>query len=755
MFPGHSGSPFQAAARQVTGRATEGKLKFVVIDPVMQGGTVAPMGDRGKWIPIKPATDGAFAMAMIRWIIENNRFNATFLTAPNLKVAKEKGFNSWTNACHLVINDPNHPNDRKVLRAEDLGLPLPPLPEPDPLQPTGTPVKKPDYFIVMDKAEGKPVIYTQSTEGDLFFSGEVKGKNGKAIKVQTGFLFLKESAFSKKISAFAKDCGVPEDTIIEIAKEFTSHGTKVGIDGMGNTAAANGMDGAMAHHVLATLVGAIYKKGGLIPGVGGASFNLLANQYKLLGLPKALPPQGLPICRTGVYEETTEYKNKVAKGENPYPSKLPWYSFGIMSFVGGNSDNQTIYSMVNSYPYQAKVLMVWMANPLHSTPGAARKEVINEMKKVERIPLFIAFDAYMGETTALADYIIPDTTPYESWGLPAIWGNFAGKGTALRWPVVQPMTAKLENGRYACYENYLIDVAKKIGIPGYGDQAIPGPDQKMYPLNKPEDFFLKAVANVAFDETPVPDLSEVESKMQDLDGVAATWRNSVKPEEWSKVAYVMSRGGRFASHESGFVGDNYKYANPGCFQIYTESLATAMNSFTGKPFSGVIGYHPEAFADGTPLTKAFPEEQWPLKGASYKAKFRSATMLANSMLRDLNATNHIEINSDDALQFGLKDGEKVKLISATGGEAVGILKARPGIAAGTVAVAFGYGHWEYGARAHKVGDKNVGGDASLGTGVLLSGIGLVDPSFKTIFGFSEMCTGTPSRNGGVYRLEKA
>lgn len=731
-------------------------MKFVVVDPVMQGGAVSPIGKNGKWVPIKPATDGAFAMGMIRWIIENKRYNADYLCAPNFEAAKKKGFNSWTNACHLVINDPSHPNDRKVLRAEDLGLPVPSTPKTDSAQLQGAAPSKPDYFIVMDKAQGKPVIHTQSAEGDLFFEGEVKDKDGKVIKVQTGFLFLKESAFSKEISAYAKDCGVPENTIAEIAEEFTSHGTRVGVDGMGNTAAANGMDGALAHHVLSTLVGSPYKKGGLIPGVGGASFDLLAAKYKLVGLPKALPPRGVRICRTGfAYEDTTEYKNKVAKGEDPYPSKLPWYSFGTTNFVGGNSDNQTVFSMVNSYPYQAKVLMLWMANPLFSTPAAARKEVVDEMKKVERIPLFIAFDAFMGETSVLADYIIPDTTQYESWGLPFVWGNFAGKGTGVRWPVVKPMTAKLEDGRFASFENYLIDVAKKIGIPGYGDQAIPGPDNKMYPLNTPEDFFLKAAANIAFDGNPVPDLSAEETKMQDLDVVMATWKSSLKPEEWSKAAYVLSRGGRFESYGSGFEGDNYKYGNSGCFQTYSEDLATAKNSFTGKPFSGVIGWNPETFADGTPLTKAFPEEQWPLKGASYKGKFRSATMLVNSMLRDLNASNHIEINTNDATRFGLKDGEKVKLISATGGEAVGILKVRPGIAEGTVAVAFGYGHWEYGARAHKVGDKNIGGDASIGTGVLLSGISLVDPSFKTTFGFSEMCTGIPSRNGGAYRLEKA
>lgn len=718
----------------------------------MSGGAVAPIGDNAKWIPIKPATDGAFALAMIRWIIENNRHNIAYLSSPNLETAKKKGFNSWTNASHLVIDDLAHPNNRKLLRAEDLGLPVPTPPLADPLQTSG-PAKQADYFVVIDKTTGKPVIHTNSAEGDLLYSGEVTTQGGKSIKVRTAFLFLKESAFSKEISAYAKDCGIPENAIIEVAKEFTSHGTKVGIDGMGNTAAANGMDGAWAHYVLAILVGAFYKKGGLIPGVGGASYKNVAPgpKYNLVMFPNAPKPQGVRISRTGFpYEKTTEFKNKVAKGQNPYPSKLPWYAFGSAS------DNQAIFSMVNGYPYQTKILMVWMANPLFSTPGAARKEVQEQLKNVQKIPLFIAVDAFMGETTALADYIIPDTTQFESWGIPGIWGNFAGKGTTVRWPIVQPLTAKLTDGRFACYENYLIDIAKKIMLPGFGGKAIPGSDNTMYPLNSPEDFFLRAVANVAYDVTPVPDISEVEKKLQDLDAASSPWKKVLKPEEWPKVLYVLSRAGRFEPYGSGFAGDNYKYANPGCFNLYSEALATAKNSFTGKPFSGVIGWNPEAFADGTPLTQAFPEDKWPFKGASYKAKFRSATMLVNSILRELNSTNYVEINTDDAKHYGFKDGDKVKVISATGGEVTGILKVRPGIAASTIGVAFGYGHWEYGSREHQAGDKKLGGDPKRGTGILLSGISLIDPTVKDgIYGFAEMSTGIPSRNGGAYRIEKA
>jgi Anaerobic dehydrogenases, typically selenocysteine-containing len=40
-----------------------------------------------KWIPVKPGGDLPLAMAMIRWIIENKRYDATFLSAANKAAA--------------------------------------------------------------------------------------------------------------------------------------------------------------------------------------------------------------------------------------------------------------------------------------------------------------------------------------------------------------------------------------------------------------------------------------------------------------------------------------------------------------------------------------------------------------------------------------------------------------------------------------------------------------------------------------------
>lgn len=742
-YPGHSGKPMQAIGRQAAIRAAEGKLRFDVVDPVLAGGAVSPVGGQARWVPIKPTTDTAFAMALMRWMIENNRVDTDYLASPNLAAARAKGFNSWTNAAHLVVDDPSHPGHRRLLRAEDLGLPVPAAPQ------TPAPAPKPEHFVVIDKADGQPALHSASGAGDLLYSGTLTDAAGRQVKVKTAFVLLKESVLATDGKEYSKICGVPEATIAGIAAEFTAHGTRVGVDGMGNTAAANGFDIALALYLLPALTGSYNKKGGMITRRNSYKTFGPGPRYNLAAIAGGPQRKGVNIGRTGfAYEKTSEYKTKKERGENPYPSRLPWYSFG------GASDNQFLFSAVNSYPYQAKILMVWMANPLMTSAAAGGRAVQDELGKVERVPLIIGIDAFMGETTALADYIVPDTTPYESWGIANTEGNCAGKVSSLRWPIVQPMTAKLGDGRFACFENYIIDAAKLIGLPGFGDNAIPGADKKLYPLNRPADYFLKAAANAAFDGTPVPGLSAREAGMQGLDEIAADWKNSVTAEEWPKVAYLISRGGRFEAYGEGFKRDDHNYPYTGCVNIYIERMATAKNSFTGKPYSGVIGYTPEAFADDTPVEQAFPPDKWPFKAVSYKAKFRSVSMLVNTSLRSLSKTNAIEINPADAAAQGLKDGQKVKLIAATGGEAVGLLKVRPGIARGTVAVAFGYGHWEYGARPYQVGGKKIGGDASRGTGVNLSAISLTDPKVKTVFGHSEMSTGTAGRNGGAFRIEK-
>jgi tetrathionate reductase subunit A len=139
--------------------------------------------------------------------------------------------------------------------------------------------------------------------------------------------------------------------------------------------------------------------------------------------------------------------------------------------------------------------------------------------------------------------------------------------------------------------------------------------------------------------------------------------------------------------------------------------------------------------------------------ANYKPKFRSVSMLANSSsLNDIGPSNYVELNTIDAKALNISTGDKVKVIPATGGDFGGTALVREGIAKGTIGIAFGYGHWEYGAKSYAVEGKEVEGEEVRGQGTHL--IQLLDPTIEGIFGFSEVSTGTPSRNGGAYKVEK-
>lgn len=82
-------------------------------------------GDNNRWLPIKPTTDLALVMGMIRWIIDNERYDVRFLSQPDPS-AMAAGEAAWSNARHLLINDAKHPRYGQFLRGATWAA----LPEP-------------------------------------------------------------------------------------------------------------------------------------------------------------------------------------------------------------------------------------------------------------------------------------------------------------------------------------------------------------------------------------------------------------------------------------------------------------------------------------------------------------------------------------------------------------------------------------------------------------------------------------------------
>ena len=371
--------------------------------------------------------------------------------------------------------------------------------------------------------------------------------------------------------------------------------------------------------------------------------------------------------------------------------------------------------------------------------------------------MHIACDVVVGEHAQLADYIVPDTNPFESWGVVTNEGFFKGKGNSVRWPAKKPDTIEISGDRHASFEAFCCDVAKVCDLPGFGDAACTDAAGNAWPINDACDYFLKAAANLAYDTEPVADVSSEDVKMQALDELPAAWKKAVSEEEWPKVLNVLSRGGRFWP-----IGEcvddkgRSKYALSHLTQFYSERLAASKNPYSGLKIPPTMSADPERLADGTPVAEKFSEAEFPFRSTNYKPRFRSISFLANSpIMRDLCDHNYLEINRDDAAGLGIRDGDAVKITSATGDVMEGEAMVRAGIAAGTFGVAYGYGHTAYGAQ-----DVNIEGEgARSGNPAIAAGVHLqtmVDPTVEDeIYPFADPEASTPARSGGMYKIEKA
>ncbi|WP_258033703.1 molybdopterin-dependent oxidoreductase [Campylobacter concisus] len=107
--PSNGGNPFQKQAKMLSyARGTRDDFSYAVVDPSVTNAVKYASSDKGRWIAIKPGTDSALAMAMIRWIIENEKYATNYLIQPNLGQAKLAGEIHWCNATHLVITEKGH-----------------------------------------------------------------------------------------------------------------------------------------------------------------------------------------------------------------------------------------------------------------------------------------------------------------------------------------------------------------------------------------------------------------------------------------------------------------------------------------------------------------------------------------------------------------------------------------------------------------------------------------------------------------------
>lgn len=723
--PAQAGNPFQRQGRELAEARSrhEQTYQYVVVSPVLPTSSSYASGDNNRWLPIKPATDLALVLGMIRWIIENERYDAKFLSQPGPVAMAAAGEASWSNASHLLVNDPKHPRYGHFLRGADLGWPMPaPVDEKTPAE---------DVYVVQ-LLDGTLAPHTSAQPADLWVQDkpvkvQVPAQGDAAAKevelpVSTSMVKLRESAQQMTLQEYAEICGVPVAEIEALAHEFTSHGKQAVANSHGGTMSGSGFYTAYAIAMLNNLIGNLNVKGGWVLDAGPFGPFGAGPRYNFAQFKGAVKASGVALSRTRFpYEKTSEFKRKKEAGENPYPAKAPWYP------APGGMSSEMLAAGLLGYPYPVKAWINHMSNPVYAICGF-ENTLVEAVKDPKKLPLFVSVDPFINETSALADYIVPDTVTYESWGVGAPWADVVAKSSTVRWPTVEAATAKTADGKPVSFETFVFALAKQLQLPGFGKNAMSTKDGEPLDLETPEDFYLRGMCNIAYQAgKPVPEASDDDIAITGLSKWMPALEARVKPEEVRRVAMVMSRGGRFDAVEDAWKGEHIKQAHKFPVQIWHEGLSKMRHSMTGERYSGCPTWYPTRFADGTSMREHFPESEWPLTMSSYKSNLMSSMSIAAPRLRQVHPHNPISLNAADAAKLGIANGDRIE-VKTPGAKLQGVALVRSGIAQGAIAIEYGYGHTQLGTVAHKIDGKATHANPQHGNGVNLNRLGFADPT---------------------------
>ncbi|HEX19516.1 MAG TPA: molybdopterin oxidoreductase [Acidiferrobacteraceae bacterium] len=701
-------------AAKITNRLVDGKMKIAVVDPRFSKSAAKA----SRWLPVKPGSDAACALAMIRWIIANERYDKKYLTAANKAAAKKIGETTWSDSTHLVRMEDDGPG--KFLRAADVGL-------------GGS-----EFVIINNNNQPEKVSEGAAVFGKLDYSGSVDG-----IKVKTAFRLLKEQALSKNMVEWSRECGVPVKDIEWVAKEFVSHGKRVGAEMYrGAVKHTNGYYNAQAVIALNILVGNIDHKGGLTNGGGhwhedgskpGQPFPLKHLQ------PNKLHSFGIKLTREGSrYEESTLFEG--------YPAKRTWFPFS------GNIYQEVLPSAATGYPYPVKAVWIHMGSPALSVPAA--NEMLKIIANTDDVPLLIADDIVIGDSSMYADYIFPDCAVWERWGTPHTSPDVTQKAAKIRQPTVKPFTEVVEiygEKQHCSMEAVLFAISEKLHLGGIGKDGFGSGIN----FTRPEDFYLKLAANIAYGDKAhdyVPDASADEVRLfiksrrhfGSAAFAAGRWEKSVGSKAWKKVIYVLNRGGRWENFSDSFLGNSgfvvHKYAKG--INLYAESVALQKHCFTGQRFRGIANFEPIKNAAGNVVYGS--HSPYELILITYKdiRGGQSRTLPQDYWLSLTLPENYILINAETAKGMGLKDGDRAKIMSSSNTDGIwhlpnrtnkkvaGRIKAVAGMRPGVVAVSWSFGHWGYGSSDVNVDGEIVTGDKRRAAGMCPNAAMQVDSVLK-------------------------
>lgn len=732
--PFESNFPSQALGRKIVEFKKRGG-KLVVVDPRFSN--TASKAD--LWVPIKPGTDGAFALGLGRYIIEQNAHDIAFLSSVNGPAAGEK---SWTTAAFLVRTD-----TMRLLKSEDIGLPA--------------------GFNVVWKNNAAVETSTASmppgTAADLEVS-QTLIINGTPVVCKSAFSLYKERVFEKTLSEWESICDIPAGTIAKVGGWLVSAGKQGVLDCYrGPVKHPNGTYNALSIFFVNMLLGNIDWKGGYT--AGGGHYHEMGvpatypGQVDLTKVPGAVSASGVQITRAGsAYDDPVntplEFLTYGYDGANGHP-KRPWYKHATYGVY-----QELIPSIEDEYPYPLMALITyWNAIP-YSTP-AAREVFEREITRKGsshhpyeyHLPLFISFDIEFGEISAFADYILPDTTYLERWSTPHTSAAINAKISGFRQPVV---------GKFCLDGSNYVDASDPSVTFENLSSALSGGSQgaKYYTFSSgvtdplgPKPYYIPVLPNTMIIEDIFILLGKklglpgVGTNAFDLTGAAGGynwtadchcawhWYQNII-NNWAieagipvgNINQILQKGGIFEDPAAEYNGNYVGHPLAKQLNFYIDALAATKNPMTGIQFDGLPKYEPIRDAVGNIIN----DSDYPFHLVTYKQAWHAmARTISLPWLLVLQPENFLEMNNEDGAFLGLKTGDMVRIISPTG-EVRGRVRLTPCMKRGIVAIAHSFGHWEQGSRPHYIDYSPTQYDSSRGAGIPANPIMRLDPHLGNV-----------------------
>lgn len=662
--------------------------RMITVDPVLSN-TAARSH---RWLPIKPGTDAALALGMARWIIDNNRYNRSFLTNTAAKVNGEKSF---SDATFLVRRD------------------------------NGT--------FVRD-GSGANMVWSG---GQAYSAGEAPEFKGEldpgtvtvdGVEARTVWSLFVDRVREKSIAEYADICGIDADTIADVAREFAAAGSRGVADFYrGPAQHTNGAYNVFAIAALNILNGNFDHKGGY---TGGGSHwhetgGKVDGQVSLGSVPDGLSPSGVPISRHFKSYET-DAPNLFAR--DGYPARRPWFPF-----LKDWNYQEILPSIKDGYPYQADVLITYWNNLLYSAPAA--KEVGEQVLADEsKVKFFVAFDILIGETSRWADIILPDTTWLERWSTPHISPAQQTKASGYRQPMVGSYLEQVVDGQVRRF--YVSPLSQgNVALDFWNDTSGATGPQLL------EDILIALGGRLGFPGVGAGgfDVSGAAAGYDWRSGLYSAWDwylnilNNFSLESGATVDEIAVKGGVFepltgspADPDVLYDGDFVSHTFAKIVHLYIEGLATTRDSMTGELLDPMARYEPTQSVMREPLETP---SGYSFHLITYRRVYHAqARTICNPALQGLEPENSVEMNTSDGRALALSTGDTVRITSPDGAFVEGKVRLTEGMRPGVVGVPHSYGHWEMGGNpANTVNGRQVAHDPARRRGIAVNPVMKLDP----------------------------